>query len=300
MKFRNLGASGMQVSELGLGCMSLPTDLQQAKYMIDAAFDAGINFFDTADLYNNGQNEIIVGDVLRKKRQDVFISTKVGNVWNDSEDSWSWDSSKKHIKEGVKKSLARLGTDYIDLYQLHGGTIDDNFDEITDVFEDLKREGIIRTYGISSIRPNTIQKIMNVGHPTAVMMQYSALDRRPEEWFEFIQQHGASVISRGTIAKGLLTTNWENKVKSEGFLDYSKQELVLLLKSLQQTTPHLLNGALAFNLQNPAVSSVILGASKIEQLYETIDAYHHPVDEETLRTWRHLTKENKYTAHREL
>lgn len=290
----------MQVSELGLGCMSLPTDLQQAKYMIDAAFDAGINFFDTADLYNKGQNEIIVGDVLRKKRNDVFISTKVGNVWNDSEDSWSWDSSKQHIKAGVKKSLTRLGTDYIDLYQLHGGTIEDNFDEITDVFEELKREGTIRAYGISSIRPNTIQKIMKFGHPTAVMMQYSALDRRPEEWFEFIQQHGASVISRGTIAKGLLTSNWKNKLKNEGFLDYSQQELELLLNSLQQSTDHPLNAALSYNLNTPAVSSVIVGASKIEQLYETIDAYHHPADEETLRTWRHLTKENKYTTHREL
>lgn len=290
----------MKVSELGLGCMSLPTNLQQAKYMVDAAVDAGINFFDTADLYNNGQNEIIIGDVLRKKRQDIFISTKVGNVWNDTEDSWSWDASVKHIKEGVKKSLSRLGTNYIDFYQLHGGTIEDNFDEITYTFEELKREGIIRAYGISSIRPNTIQKIMTVGRPSAVMMQYSALDRRPEEWFEFIQQHGASIISRGTIAKGLLSTNWKSKLKEEGFLDYSKQELELLITSLEPASDHLLNGALSFNLNNPIVSSLIVGASKIQQLYETIDAYHHPVEKETIQLWKQLTKQNKYETHREV
>lgn len=298
MKYRQLGKSDLKVSELGLGCMSLPMDLQQAKYMIDAAFDAGINFFDTADLYNRGQNEMIVGDILKKKRKDVFISTKVGNVWDPAEDGWHWDASKQHIMEGVKQSLVRLGTDYIDLYQLHGGTIEDNFDEITDAFEQLKKKGVIRTYGISSIRPNVIETILDKGRPSSVMMQYSALDRRPEEWFEFIQQHGASVISRGTIAKGLLSDSWQNKIHEDGFLDYSKQELELTIASLQQSTPTLLNGALTFNLQSEAVASVIIGASKIQQLYQTIDAYHHQVDAEIVEHWKHLTKENKYTEHR--
>lgn len=299
MKYRKLGSSGLNVSEIALGCMSLPNELQEAKYMIDAAIDAGINFFDTADLYNNGKNEMIVGDALRKKRNDIYISTKVGNVWNDSEDSWYWDASKEHIKEGVKKSLVRLGTNYIDFYQLHGGTIEDNFDDITTAFEDLKREGVIRNYGISSIRPNVIKKIMDIGRPSGVMMQYSALDRRPEEWFEFIKQHGGSIISRGTIAKGLLSSNWKNKLSDKGFLDYSSQELELLLASLENSTEHLLNAALTFNLKNDVIASLIIGASNIQQLYETIDAYHHPVEDSVIEQWQHLTKENKYDTHRD-
>lgn len=300
MKYRKLGSSGILVSELGLGCMSLPDNLQEAKYMIDAALDTGINFFDTADLYNNGKNEMIVGDALRKKRKDIFLSTKVGNVWSDTEDSWYWDASKEHITEGIKNSLRRLGTDYIDFYQLHGGTIEDNFEEITDVFETLKREGTIRNYGISSIRPNVIQQFMQIGRPAAVMMQYSALDRRPEEWFEFIQQHGASIISRGTIAKGLLSNNWKNKLSDKGFLDYSSQELELVLTSLDHSTEHLLNASLSFNLQHQAVASLIVGASKIQQLYETVDAYHHPVEQAIIEQWNHLTKTSKYDTHRDL
>lgn len=300
MKYRKLGSSDLTVSEIGLGCMSLPNDLKEAKYMIDAAIDSGINFFDTADLYNNGQNEMIIGDALRQKRQDIYISTKVGNVWNDAEDSWHWDASKEHIKDGVKKSLVRLGTDYIDFYQLHGGTIEDNFEEITTAFEELKREGTIRNYGISSIRPNVIQKIVDVGRPAAIMMQYSALDRRPEEWFEFVKQHGASIISRGTIAKGLLSENWKNKVTDDGFLNYSAQELALLLGSLEQSTDHLLNAALTFNLKNDVIASVIMGASKIQQLYGTIDAYHHPVEDSVVEQWQKLTKTSLYETHRDL
>ncbi|GEK34452.1 aldo/keto reductase [Kurthia sibirica] len=298
MKYRKLGSSDMSISELGFGCMSLPMDLNEAKYMLDAAVDSGINFFDTADLYNRGQNEMIVGDALRKKRSSIYLATKVGNVWNEDEDTWRWDASKVHIKEGVKKSLMRLGTDYLDLYQLHGGTTADNFDEITDAFEELKREGTIRNYGISSIRPNVIKEFLTVGRPVSVMMQYSALDRRPEEWFEFIQSKGASIISRGSIAKGLLSDNWQQKLeKTNGFLDYSQQELELLLHSFDHDTHHLLNAALTFNLAQPAVASLIVGASTKAQLYSTIDAYHHPVADEVIEKMQHITKDNKYTEH---
>lgn len=298
MKYRKLGSSDMNISELGFGCMSLPMDLKEAKYMLDAAVDSGINFFDTADLYNRGQNEMIIGDALRKKRSSIYIATKVGNVWNEDEDTWRWDASKDHIKAGVKKSLMRLGTDYIDLYQLHGGTSEDNFDEISNAFEDLKREGTIRNYGISSIRPNVIKEFLTVGRPASVMMQYSALDRRPEEWFEFIQSKGASVISRGSIAKGLLSDNWLQKLeKTDGFLDYSQQELELLLKSFDFETHHLLNAALSFNLSQDSVASLIVGASSKEQLFSTLDAYHNPVDDEAIEKMKHVTKNNKYTAH---
>ncbi|MCA9723780.1 MAG: aldo/keto reductase, partial [Kurthia sp.] len=250
------------------------------------------------DLYNHGRNEIIVGDILRKKRQDVIISTKVGNVWDASGDSWHWDASKKYIMEAVKKSLVRLGTDYIDLYQLHGGTLEDNFEEIAEAFEDLKREGVIRQYGISSIRPNVIEQMATMGRPSAIMMQYSALDRRPEEWFEWMKERRISVISRGTIAKGLLTNEWEQRMTDNGFLDYSKEELAHTLKQLEQSTDYMLNGAIGYNLKQDVIASTVLGVSSLPQLYEIIDAYHHPASQDVLEQWMNMTKANRYEEHR--
>ena len=205
MNKREIGQSGMIVSEIGLGCMSLPLEKVQAKRIVDSAIDQGITFFDTADLYDKGENEKIVGHSLKGKRQDIILSTKVGNKWNEDGTAWTWDSSKSYIETQVKESLTRLQTDYIDLYQLHGGTMEDNLEEAIDAFNSLKKEGLIRAYGISSIRPNVIKRFLNSSDTDSIMMQYSMLDRRPEEWLDMISGNGASLLTRGSLAKGLLT-----------------------------------------------------------------------------------------------
>lgn len=89
----------------------------------------------------------------------------------------------------MKESLRRLQTDYIDLYQLHGGTIEDPIDEVIEAFEELKKEGIIRHYGISSIRPNVIREYAQRSNIVSVLMEYSLLNRRPEEWFQLLNEH---------------------------------------------------------------------------------------------------------------
>ena len=113
---------------------------------------------DTADLYDFGTNEEIVGEAIKNRRQDLILATKGGNRFEKGKPGWDWDPSKAYIKEAVKQSLKRLQTDYIDLYQLHGGTIDDPIDETIEAFEELVEEGVIRYYGISSIRPNVIKE----------------------------------------------------------------------------------------------------------------------------------------------
>ena len=187
MKKRELGNSGMYVSEIGLGCMSFPNDLEEVKNIVDAAIHAGINFFDTADLYAAGKNESSIGEVLKGRRDEIILATKVGNRVIPGVDGWRWDASKAYIMDAVKDSLKRLGTDYIDLYQLHGGTMEDDVTETIEAFEALKKEGVIRQYGISSIRPNVIDRFLTNSTAISVMMQYSLLDRRPEEWFPMIQ-----------------------------------------------------------------------------------------------------------------
>lgn len=299
MKKRELGRSGLSVSEIGLGCMSLPPEKEQAKKIVDAAIDHGITFFDTADLYDKGENEKVVGLSLQGKRHDIILATKVGNKWNDDGTSWSWDSSKPYITKQVKASLRRLQTDYIDLYQLHGGTMENNLEEAIDAFESLKREGLIRAYGISSIRPNVIQRFLSGSEASTVMMQYSMLDRRPEEWLDMIASHDASVLTRGSLAKGLLTAEAMKRAeKSNGYEQYSKDSLNETLSKLEENSSEMTSLALAFILQNKPVSAILAGASSVDQVNKTMDAYHQSITSDHLESVKDLLRKDQYTEHR--
>ena len=302
MKKRKLGNSPLYVSEIGLGCMSLGTNEQKAANIIATALDQGINYFDTADLYDFGINEQIVGKALQPYRDKVIIATKVGNRWNDEKTSWSWDTSSTYIKKAVKNSLHRLGTDYIDLYQLHGGTIEDDINEVIETFEELKKEGFIRAYGISSIRPNVLNQYATKSSIDSVMMQYSLLDRRPEEWLPLLNEQEISIIARGPVAKGLLSDKMLDKLTESGYLDYSYNELKELLPLLQdKLSPRKLNEtALQYVLTNPTVATVIPGASSVEQILKNCRAIQsNGLSPEELQLLLQLTKANVYDVHRD-
>ena len=218
------------VSRVALGCMSLRPGTDDSISIIHRAMDAGINFFDTADLYNGGANEEMLGKALAHKRASVIIATKVGNQLNPDGKGWKWNPSRAYILSAVDESLRRLQTDYIDLYQLHGGTMDDPLDETISAFEQLVQEGKIRYYGLSSIRPNVISYWVEHAHPASVMMQYSLLDRRPEEsCLTLLQQNQIGVLARGGLAQGLLAGK-----KPTAYLGYTAEQVSLLAKSLQQ------------------------------------------------------------------
>lgn len=295
MKKRELGKSGVFVSEIGFGAMSLPHDQTEAQNIFDAALHAGINFFDTADLYDAGKNEEMIAELLKGRRNEIVLGTKVGNELSSDGKSWAWNPSKQHITEAVKKSLQRLGTDYIDLYQLHGGTMEDDVEETIDAFESLKKEGLILQYGISSIRPKVIERFLDKSAAISVMMQYSALDRRPEEWFPMIEKHNASVITRGTLAKGFLTlegTHAEKAVK--GFAEYNTQDLRQTIASLHENTEDLHAAAIQFVLSEESVASALVGASSSKQLLDSIIAYEKGATFEAIEKIRELTKTHVY------
>ncbi|MFJ7952434.1 aldo/keto reductase [Lysinibacillus sp. NPDC096418] len=299
MKKRQLGSSDLFISEISLGGMSLSTEKDKAASILDMALDAGINTIDTADLYDFGVNEEIIGAILGKRRQDIVLATKVGNCFTEGVDGWYWDASPSYIKEAVRASLKRLGTDYIDVYQLHGGTIEDDWDGIIDTFECLKKEGLIREYGISSIRPNVLKRFLPVSSAKSVMMQYSALDRRPEEWLDFVASEGASVVTRGTVAKGLLTNEWKERVhRSNGYNGYSAEKLHTTLEKLAAHYGDLHALALAFNLKESAIASTVIGASSRQQLEETLTAYEKAASITDLEVANKLTKDEQYTDHR--
>jgi aryl-alcohol dehydrogenase-like predicted oxidoreductase len=295
MKLNPLGKSDLLISEIGFGCMSLPLEQHTSTTLLHRALDLGINFFDTADLYQQGQNEIMVGNAFKGMRSSIILASKVGNRMNDDGKTWRWDPSPQWIKEAIQKTLERLQTNYLDLYQLHGGTLEDPIDDIIETFEDLKAHGLIHHYGISSIRPNVIREWVKKSNLVSVMMQYSLLDRRPEETvLDMLHQNTISVIARGPVAKGLLSSK-----PAATFQDYRQEDIVKIQHELEAlTTPQRTKAqiALRYALSHPAVATVIPGASKLEQLEENVKPAQLSPDE--LVQLRNMTRANLYDAHR--
>jgi len=274
----------------------LGEDDRQNALLIDRALEKGINFFDTADLYQYGRNETSVGKALRQKRKEVIIATKAGNQWRADKSGWDWNPRKEYILGAVDQSLARLQTDYIDLYQLHGGTLDDPIDETIEAFEQLQREGKIRYYGISSIRPDVIREYVRRSNIVSVMMQYSLLDRRPEEsCLPLLEEHHIGVLARGSLAKGLLAGK-----PATAFLNYPEAEVKKAadaVESLSGAHRPAAQTAIGFVLQHPAVSCAVAGIRTMRQL-EEITAAATPLSAGERHTLSKSIPVNYYDAHR--
>ena len=300
MKQNALSNSSVLVSEIGYGCMSLGHDHAENAKLLHRALDMGITFFDTADLYDRGFNEESVGRAFRGLRGRVVIASKVGNRWREDASGWDWDASPAYIRRAVEASLNRLQTDYLDLYQLHGGTLADDIGGVITTFEDLKSEGLIRAYGISSIRPNVIREWLERPGLASVMLQYSLLDRRPEESvLGLLDEQNVGAIVRGPVAKGILSAAGAAKVPG-GFLDHEPKVLTTARAALQAlVTPErtMAQLSLRYALSHPAVSAVVPGASSAAQLEENVGAAGTVLTPEELTALRALDT-TTYTQHR--
>jgi aryl-alcohol dehydrogenase-like predicted oxidoreductase len=278
--------------------MSLKVDQPENERIIHDALEYGINYFDTADLYDKGLNETLLGKAFKGIRDKVILATKVGNQWRADGSGFDWNPHKEYILTSVEESLRRLQTDYIDLYQLHGGTIEDPIDETIEAFELLKKQGKIRYYGISSIRPNVIREYVNRSNIVSVMMQYSLLDRRPEEsCLPLLQQHGIGVLARGSVASGLLV----NK-PAKNYLNYNAeqvQEAAVTIKNISGEKRSAAQTAIQFVLENPAITSAVVGIRTLEQLKDAVETLS--VDELTdseMEELRRSVDGNYYEQHR--
>jgi aryl-alcohol dehydrogenase-like predicted oxidoreductase len=298
MEYCFLGKSDLNISRLGFGCMSLDPKDPQAENILHLAKDAGMNYFDTADLYNQGQNEMMLGRAFRDTRKELILATKVGNQWRNDGSGWDWNPSKKYILSSVDQSLERLQTDYIDLYQLHGGTMEDPIDDVIEAFETLKSAGKIRYYGISSIRPNVIREYIKRSSIVSVMMQYSLLDRRPEEeLLSLLKENQIGVLARGSVAKGLLISK-----PAEHYLNYSAEQVVraaATVKSVSGSKSNALETSVHFVLKNPAISSAVIGIRTEAQLKEALAIRGaDSLPEDQMETLRNILPANKYIDHR--
>lgn len=300
MNYRRLGKSDLMISEIGFGCMSLGEKQESNDHLIAKAISLGINFFDTADLYQKGFNEESVGKAIFRHRKNLILATKVGNRWKDDGSGWDWDPSKKYILQAAEQSLRRLQTDYIDFYQLHGGTIDDPIDETIEAFELLKQQGKIRYYGISSIRPNVIREYVKKSGIVSVMMQYSLLDRRPEEaCLDLLRENQISVLARGTMAGGLLANPTLHSGKNNmGYLSFTASEVYQDQQWLQQSGHPPTAVAIHYVLQHPAVSSAVTGIRNEQQLADVFSAWQHPVPGSLLHQLSSKIPALRYEQHR--
>jgi len=298
MEYQPLGKSGLSISRIGFGCMSLGADPVANTRLLHAAIDQGINFFDTADLYDKGQNEEMLGAALKAKRKNTLIATKVGNEWNQDGSGWTWNPRKAYIVSAIEKSLSRLQTDYIDLYQLHGGTLQDDIEETIEAFNQLQQQGKIRAYGISSIRPNVIRAYAYRSAACSVMMQYSLLDRRPEEsCLDLLPDKQIGVLARGSLAGGLLV----NK-PARDYLGYAGNEVKKAAEAVATVSGHIRSctaTALKFVLQHGAITSAVVGIRTMEQLTQAVSSMAAPaLTEQEFSLLEQSIPKNYYKEHR--
>ena len=212
MEYRKLGRSGLKVSPLCLGAMMFggPASEADSQRMIAAARDAGINFIDTADVYNGGKSEEVVGRAIRNERDRWVVATKLNGTMGEGPNQRG--SSRKWIFEAARRSLARLGTDYIDIYYLHREDLETPLEESVHALADLVRAGMIRYFALSNHKAWRIAEICNIcdrigiDRPIATQPLYNALNRMAEvEQFPAAAYYGLGVVPYSPLARGVLS-----------------------------------------------------------------------------------------------
>ncbi|MER5388188.1 aldo/keto reductase [Saccharopolyspora sp. NPDC002686] len=305
MRYTRLGTTGLEVSSICVGCMSfgepdrgshtwtLPEE--PSREIIRAALDAGINFFDTANVYSNGSSEEIVGRALKDfvPREEVVIATKVRNRMRPGPNGAGL--SRRAILAEIDNSLRRLGTDYVDLYQIHRWDYDTPIEETMEALHDVVKAGKARYIGASSMHTWQFAKAQFTaernGWTRFVTMQnhYNLLYREEErEMLPFCADQGVGSIPWSPLARGRLTRPWDVSTSRSETDEFGK---TLYLDSDRTIVERLqeISGkrgvpaaqlALAWLLRKPVVSAPIVGATKVTHLQDAIAAVDVTLDDE--------------------
>ncbi len=303
MEYRNLGRAGVKVSPLCLGCMNFggATEEKESIRIIHQALDAGINFLDTANVYNNGRSEEVVGNAIRDRRDKVVLATKVhGRMGEGPNDR---GNSRYHIMSQVEASLMRLQTDHIDLYQLHRPDPDTGMGEQLGVLTDLVRQGKVRYIGTSTFPSHLlceslwISDVRQLEPFVCEQPPYSIFCRYIErEVLPFCERHGFGVIPWSPLAGGWLTGKYrKGRDLPEGCRagrhdwDMESKEAERRFDAVEKLIPiaeergcTLSQFALAWTLANPAVTAPIIGPRTSEHLEDNLGALDVDMSAEVL------------------
>ncbi|WP_244848657.1 aldo/keto reductase [Caballeronia sp. SL2Y3] len=312
MQYRKFGSTGLTVSRLTLGTMTfgLQTDENVSRSIMDRASEAGVNFIDTADVYPLGgthdivgRTEEIVGRWLSGKRDQFILATKAVGVMGPLD--WNKGASRKHLLDAIDASLRRLNTDYVDLYQLHMDDRDTPLDETLEALDVIVRHGKARYIGVSNFLAYRLARtlgradVLRTARFVSVQPRYNLLFRQIErELLPLAIEEGLAVIPYNPLAGGLLTGKHKHgAAPSEGrftatvgkagemyqeryWHEREFQTIEKLKEIVAPTGRSMANTSLAWVLENPAVTSAIIGASRPEQLDDTLAAVDQPLDPE--------------------
>ncbi|MGA1838863.1 aldo/keto reductase [Herbiconiux sp. 11R-BC] len=287
MQYRPLGRTGIKVTPYALGAMMLGSfgnpDRQEGVRIIHRALDGGINFIDTADRY--GDSEDVVGEALVGKRDQVVLATK---FWGPVDDDVNHrGASRLWIRQAVERSLRKLRTDHIDLYQLHRPDPDTDIDETLSALTDLVREGKVRAIGTSSMRGSEIVEAQWMSERRGFerfrteQPNYSILDREIErEILPVAQRYGMGTLVYSPLAGGALSGKYragqsnDNFRASTGMRHFRDERRLAVIEELvelsQEVGIPLTHLAMAFTIAHPGVTSAIAGPRTMEQLEDTL------------------------------
>ncbi|KAE8756319.1 aldo/keto reductase [Paraburkholderia madseniana] len=304
MQYRKFGRTGLTVSHLCLGTMTfgLQTEEDVSRRILDTAADAGVNFIDTADVYPLGADESIagrteevVGRWLKGKRDRFILATKAVGKMGPS--AWDQGASRKHLLDAIDASLRRLGTDYVDLYQLHSDDANTPLDETLEALDVIVRSGKARYIGVSNFLAYRLARalgradVLGVARFVSVQPRYNLLFRQIErELLPLADEEQLAVMPYNPLAGGLLTgkhrvdaaptsgrfTETVGKAGAmyqERYWHQREFETIEKLKAIATPTGESLTRvSLAWVLANPLITSAIIGASRAEQLSDTLAA----------------------------
>lgn len=326
MQYVNLGKTGMKVSRLCLGMMSYGSkqwrtwilEEEEAKPFIQRALEAGINFFDTADVYSTGESERITGNLLRRfgvRREDVIVATKVnGQMSGDVNDK---GLSRKHILDSIDKSLKRLGMDYVDLYQIHRWDYETPIEETMEALNDVVRAGKARYIGASSMFAWQFSKAQYTaqsrGWTRFVSMQnhYNLVYREEErEMIPLCLDQGVGLIPWSPMARGFFAGDRRRggggetpRAKSDPFAnglyfheeDFTVAERVAEVAKERGATGSQI--ALAWLLNKPHIAAPIIGATKMDHLEQAIAALEIKLSDDEVKRLEEPYKPHPVLGH---
>jgi aryl-alcohol dehydrogenase-like predicted oxidoreductase len=312
MEIRNLGGSGLRVSAVGLGCNNFGqrVDLEGSRKVIHKALDLGITLFDTADIYSDmGGSENVLGAVLGDRRKDIVLATKYSKPM--ATDGTKQGASRRYIMNAVEASLKRLKTDYIDLYQQHDYDPLTPIEESLRALDDLVRQGKVRYIGNSNFpawrvaEAEYVARAMNVSRFVSCQDEYSLVVRNIEkDLLPAAQEYNLSLLPFFPLASGLLTGKYKRGEPAPADTRFGKtarlrdryvtprnEDIVEKLQAFTQARDHsMLELAFSWLAARPQVSSVIAGATRVEQVEQNVKAIAWKLSSEEMKEIDAITK----------